>query len=481
MALVLTTAADPGEAYWAPVSGGLEFWSENGAGDLYPNTSGTQNLGLPDNLVNRFYGHTFLGVNAAPGATQNPFPGSDSIPRMALIQFASDTPAQATVGDTGLIAGRVYATSTGDAILRTQTENPGSIALGNVFSGSTGDSVISAGSNVPSTYNGASLALGSSYAYGAGASAISSSDSSIALGTISSQGDSSISSSKGSTSHGSIAVYEATSSVDISSNLGSRSFGRIYNTLGYTQYSFITSSQGSLAFGFSSNSTLLVYATLGSAAFGSATAAGDTVTINADSSGSLAFGAGDSGSGTIRSTGGFGGLAFGKATDGGVIQSYNGDGSMAFGYSDGNSLISSSGTGSLAFGAAQTGSYIEATAEGSLAFGSANSGGVISATNTSFAGGRASGYTITATALGSFAFGNAGVANIEATAINSVQFFEGTNSLTNSVQIGGNLTKIRLIGNTAVVGSPTNGDIWCDGTDVFVRTGGVTKNMSSIP
>lgn len=55
MALVLLTNSNPGDAYWGVASGGLTYWSENNAGDLYPNTTLTQDFGLNNYAVDTVY------------------------------------------------------------------------------------------------------------------------------------------------------------------------------------------------------------------------------------------------------------------------------------------------------------------------------------------------------------------------------------------------------------------------------------------
>lgn len=61
------------------------------------------------------------------------------------------------------------------------------------------------------------------------------------------------------------------------------------------------------------------------------------------------------------------------------------------------------------------------------------------------------------------------------------QLGPGTNSISLSAQIGAaGSNGIQILGNGAP-GAPVNGQIWSDGTDVFVRSGGVTRNMSNIP
>jgi hypothetical protein len=47
------------------------------------------------------------------------------------------------------------------------------------------------------------------------------------------------------------------------------------------------------------------------------------------------------------------------------------------------------------------------------------------------------------------------------------------------VRIGG--AGLHLKGTVTAFGVAANGQIWVDGGNVYVRTGGVTKNMTNIP
>lgn len=103
----------------------------------------------------------------------------------------------------------------------------------------------------------------------------------------------------------------------------------------------------------------------------------------------------------------------------------------------------------------------------------------ISATGTgSFAHGLASNNDILASGTGSLAHGSASAGDITASATNSVQFGAGTNAEAESLQVGG---KIRIKGTA---GEPTsnlhNGDIWVDAGDVFIRTGGISVNITDL-
>jgi len=83
------------------------------------------------------------------------------------------------------------------------------------------------------------------------------------------------------------------------------------------------------------------------------------------------------------------------------------------------------------------------------------------------------GYNATANAAGAFAFGY----TAEANAAGAVQFGAGTNALANSLRVGSDSP--RLISGGAP-GSPANGDMWIASGNVYVRTGGYTRNMTNI-
>lgn len=144
-------------------------------------------------------------------------------------------------------------------------------------------------------------------------------------------------------------------------------------------------------------------------------------------------------------------------------------GAWAGGYAHGTaagtsraSKVTASGQAAFAFGKAYsstTGAEVVASGKGSRAFGYAKN------------------RTITASGVGAGAYGYATGANISATANNAFQFGEGGNAQANSLSVGGG---IRLSGGLVVPTTPRNGDIWTDGTDVFIRTGGVSKNITSL-
>lgn len=97
-------------------------------------------------------------------------------------------------------------------------------------------------------------------------------------------------------------------------------------------------------------------------------------------------------------------------------------------------------------------------------------------------GGRVGGYArnggvLEGSALGAWVHGVVDNATAEATASCAGQFAEGSNGEPNSFAVG---SSMRLNGNAVAPSTIRNGDMWCDGTDVFVRTNGVTKNLSNV-
>ncbi len=116
---------------------------------------------------------------------------------------------------------------------------------------------------------------------------------------------------------------------------------------------------------------------------------------------------------------------------------------------------------------------INATADGAFAQGFAYGGDILANGVGSFAHGYASyGYDIAATAEGAFASGYAVSESIIASAMNSVQFGHGSNALPDSLQVGN--AGLRLKGTIGAPGAPQNGDIFIVGTDVVIRSGGVS-------
>lgn len=361
MPLVLMTAVNPGDSYWAALPApGLEYWNENLAGDLYPDADGDQNLGTTAFRIDSIYAGN-----------------------LSLVNNSNITPDALTA----------------------------SIAI----------------QNTDGTASNVNAATGSI-----------------------------------------ISVMTATTAVTYPSYATRGSFvhGRITGTT-----SRITAGYGGLAGGQALGTASQIISSVGSIAHGDITGIDGIISAGA------------------------GGLAVGQSRTGGVIIT-NAGGGVALGYAkDTYYAIQSYSKGGIAMGCAFGGS-IQASGEGAVAMGYATAGYSISASDRgAVAMGNAYGANITASGYGSIAMGHAGVAAISATANGSVamgyaddimtasaigafQFNGGTNNVSYSMKIGNNSNGIRIIGNGAT--STRNGDLWCDGTDVFVRTGGVTKNMTAI-
>lgn len=183
-------------------------------------------------------------------------------------------------------------------------------------------------------------------------------------------------------------------------------------------------------------------------------------TIQATTAGS--FAAGNNSGSTIECVAGaLGGFAHGHATSGGIIRCTGGSGTFTVGSAVGaGTSIISSGIGAFSTGTAISSGDIAASGDGA------------------FAGGRASTNAITASGDGSFAWGDSTGAAIVASATNAVQLGEGTNNVADSLQVGDTTNGLRLLAQGTT--STTVGSFWTDGTDVFCRTGGVTKNLTNI-
>ncbi len=247
--------------------------------------------------------------------------------------------------------------------------------------------------------------------------------------------------------------------------------------------------------------------------------------------GGFAFGYAYSKSGTgdsIIQSAGHGNLAFGKTKSRGTGKDGNArieadgtpGGGLAFGYclttDDGNAEIGMTDRGSLAFGYITNGSNRNATLQaakgsfaggyiimsgtgasgtnkivaslGGMAFGTLDTLGdgllglnEINATvEGSFAMGKVRSTTtddsrIRASGTGSFAFGYAqNNETIEATVLNTAQFFPGSNGEVNSLSVG---TGPRLNGD-GVPGTLRDGDIWVAANYTYIRSNGVSVKIT---
>jgi hypothetical protein len=171
--------------------------------------------------------------------------------------------------------------------------------------------------------------------------------------------------------------------------------------------------------------------------------------------------------------------AHGNAQGSGGSIYCTGGGSFAFGDVYGGLIEARGNGGNLAGGSCRSGGRIAAMVEGCFAWGRINGPYTIeSNAKGAWAMGYADNANIYSSGEGAFAFGSAVGANISASAVNATQFGPGSNTLADSLQVG--LAGIRFKGTVGAPGAPQNGDIWIVGTDVFIRTGGVSKNISSL-
>jgi hypothetical protein len=232
----------------------------------------------------------------------------------------------------------------------------------------------------------------------------------------------------------------------------------------------------------------------GAMSFGSATGAAGVLTANsvgawaggyaygglieANGSGSFAFGY-TSGAGGVIEAGYGGATAFGYTSDSGKISAY-GYGAFAVGYSGSSSLIQSYSKGGFVAGYAYDSGQITTTynyGKGGFAAGYATgAAGIISSQKAgSFAFGHANAYAITSSGLGSVAMGRATAVAIVASASGSMQFGEGTNAVADTVKIG--TAGLNFFGKAGAPAADSDGNLWLVGTDVFIRTGGVSVNL----
>ena len=195
-----------------------------------------------------------------------------------------------------------------------------------------------------------------------------------------------------------------------------------------------------------------------------------------------ATGAGSLVCGYVNYYGSLRALGFGARASGRVYRGYvgaPGDGSTAGGVALTYSQLYSIGKGSFVSGAAYGYGYMRAVGDGSFTVGYATYGGMRANAPGSICLGFASGATAYATGVGSVIMGhfNTGGASLSSGA-GSFQLNAGSNAFDNSLKVGNG---VHLFGTTS--GAPSalaNGMIWVNGGNVYVRTNGVTKNMSNI-
>lgn len=288
-----------------------------------------------------------------------------------------------------------------------------------------------------------------------------------------------------STAFGNVATDEDQAGSTIRSHITSLAFGTLANNAivfaqssslafgiggdGKNAYypTTILSNSGSLAFGQvvldpleASYVSPVISALNQSMAFGSV----DIGYINANSAG-LAFG---TAVGYYSGIFANGGLAFGLASKypggGGAAHIRSAVGSMAFGHIDGDGYINSQGFASIAAGSIiGTGYYYvrtSPTSHGSLAMGDARDGSIYVDGN------------------GCIAFGAPfGAGFIVATGVNTHQWGQGQNYVSNSSQFGEGIRIHHAIGVPLTVG---NGSIYQNGGNVYIYSGGVARNMSTV-
>jgi len=176
--------------------------------------------------------------------------------------------------------------------------------------------------------------------------------------------------------------------------------------------------------------------------------------------------------------GAIGAIASGDVDSGGSVTASN-VGSLAKGSAVFSGSITASGVGATAQGDAADGTSITASGDGSFAQGCTDQSGTITAGIGSIASGTSNNSGEIEANNGSLAIGTVTAGNIKALAASTVQVGEGTNSQPISIQVG---SGIRINGTVDAPASGLhNGDMWVDSFgNVWVRTGGVSKNMSNI-
>lgn len=155
-------------------------------------------------------------------------------------------------------------------------------------------------------------------------------------------------------------------------------------------------------------------------------------------------------------------------------------GGHAFGVYGETSTIQADVGGGFCFGTANDGSILS-TGTGGWAGGHAGPGTSTISTNQSggFAFGRAlNGYGIYASGVGSLALGRANTANVSVSGAGSMQFGEGVNTVASSLQIG---TGWHFKQTDGAFAGLANGQAWKATNDLWVHSGGVSRNLSNVP
>lgn len=464
MPLVLTTAAIPGTAYWAPATPpGLEHWSENGAGDLYPNVDNTQTLGLTTNRVEALIGRTgmLLGNGAGPLPTFTAGQAAQAI----VGRLPGSVYSQLTAAS-GLLVGSVECAVPYYGVLSVDAY---SLVAGQVFMEDYRSSTVSAG-------NG-SLDRGSAFALGGTHTPVDGFASRLAASGAGAQAQGFVrsapyydafilASGSGASAEGAIGPTEAGFTAGMggyiyANGVAAHASGLLHRSIGAFRWAgYIQATAGSTARGVVANMGTISSSNHGAHAEGSVSYGTISATGRGGRAGGVALGTYPYGLGSVLASG-EGSFTHGVAS---LVGAYSG-------------AVEATGVGSWAGGNARGGfdqypSLIRASSYGSIAFGLAVLGSVIHASG-----------------MGSGAFGRADdyYQGIAATANSSFQFGQGTNAVATSLQVGGYdyattyNTGVRLIGSG--VAGTRDGDIWVDGAtgDVYVRSGGVARNMSNIP
>jgi len=159
----------------------------------------------------------------------------------------------------------------------------------------------------------------------------------------------------------------------------------------------------------------------------------------------------------------------------------SGPGSFAQGSCSQDSDMLSQALGSFTQGAVAGGSITcTGLADGGFAQGFASLGANITVSGVgAFAQGRAATNDIVASGSGAFAHGDAVTGTIVASGANSTQFGPGTNAEDDTLQVGN--SGLRLKGTLGAPGVLQDGDIFMIGTDINIRSNGVTMGPFNQP
>ena len=437
-------------ATWEPVPSGLDFWSEDGTGNLTPDTSAAQNIGSDSNRVLQTTSNRGLIISGG----SSPSFGSGAAQVVARFLGGGGTENISAAGGyygygaPALVAASASAGagSTSEVLAFTNA-----VILGSTDSSYGGTARIRAGNEYGYYASaGMSLAGGNARSTAAGSNArIESINGSIAFGYA-------------------LAQYGGSATIESNGN-GSVATGSARGTTGLSIIR--ASGSGSSVAGDVSASGQMIASGNGSRINGQVQNGG--VMLNSGAGSNLVGHVNGAGS-SMNSVGSAGNI-HGRAINGGVISNDIASvGSTLSGVADGaGSLINCTAIAGRAHGETSAAGVIEALASSADARGRAINGGRVTASGiASTAIGTADGAFARVTSTGEGSLAIAAVAGVEICTVsgrNAQQIGIGTNTIADSMRLG---VGIRIHHLDAVPPVLADGDIFRSGTNVSIRSSG---------